>query len=120
MKTIAVVCNIISFVFTCFVLMTDGISGDATYKIFTFFLLFVPILNLLLISDIGSKLGLQLSITNRVNRIMTIICNIVLLGLIFCAFIDQYPHPKESGVIAFTVLIMLNPIINLVVLFRSS
>jgi hypothetical protein len=34
------------------------------------------------------------------------------------AVVDQYPHPEEDGVIAFTVLRVLTPILSLVVLFR--
>jgi hypothetical protein len=49
-------------------------------------------------------------------RIVTIICNILLIGCIGWAFVDQYPHPKEGGFIAYTVLIVSAPILNLVVL----
>jgi hypothetical protein len=53
-------------------------------------------------------------------RTVAIICNIVFLAHFCWAFVDQYPHPEEEGFIAFTVLMVLTPILNVVVLFRSK
>ena len=50
-------------------------------------------------------------------KIIAIICNIVFIGFVCWAFVDQYPHPKEDGIIAFTVLMVLIPILSLLVLF---
>ena len=46
--------------------------------------------------------------------------NILLLGLVCWAVVDQYPHPEEEGVVAFTVLTVLTPILSAVVLFRTG
>ena len=48
------------------------------------------------------------------------ICNLVLLGLVCWALIDQYPHPEEEGVIAFAVLTVLTPLPGAAVLFRTG
>jgi hypothetical protein len=53
-------------------------------------------------------------------KILAIICNIVFIGFVCWAFVDQYPHPKEEGIIAFTVLMVLTPILSLVALFLSG
>jgi hypothetical protein len=52
-------------------------------------------------------------------RNVAIIFNIVFFGFVCWALIDQYPHPKESGVIAMAVLMVLTPILNLVVLLSK-
>jgi uncharacterized protein YhhL (DUF1145 family) len=48
---------------------------------------------------------------------MRIPANIVFFGFVCWALVDQYPHPEEDGVLTFTVLIVLTPILSLVVLF---
>jgi hypothetical protein len=53
-------------------------------------------------------------------KLAAVICNIVFFGLVCWTMIDQYPHPKEDGFIAFAVLIILTPILNLVVLLLST
>jgi hypothetical protein len=52
----------------------------------------------------------------NVMRIVAIIFNFIFLGFVCWALIDQYPHPKEGGVIAMSVLMVLTPILNLAVL----
>jgi hypothetical protein len=49
-------------------------------------------------------------------KIVAVICSIVFFGFVCWALVDQYPHPKEGGVIAMVVLMVLTPILNLVVL----
>jgi len=49
-------------------------------------------------------------------NLTTVICNIVLFGFVCYAIVDKYPNPKEDGITAFTVLMMLTPILNLVIL----
>ena len=115
MKIAAIICNIVLFVFTCFVLMTDGVSSEAAYIVFTLLLLLVPILSLVVISR---------SRKNAVMNIVAIICNIILLGFTCWAFVDQYSHPRESGFVAYAVFVVLTPILNLAAIFlytkRSS
>lgn len=45
-------------------------------------------------------------------KIVAIICDIVLIGFVCWALVDQYPHPKEGGFIAYAVLIVLTPILS--------
>jgi formate hydrogenlyase subunit 3/multisubunit Na+/H+ antiporter MnhD subunit len=137
MKIVAVICNIVLFGFTCLVLLVDGPPKGASYIVFTLWLLLTLILSSVVISRGGASdgwLGLpmkrkaleeqkktdDLSSTSTVIRIVAIICNIVLLGFTCWAFVDQYPHPEEDGLVAFTVLMVLTPILSLVVLFRGG
>ena len=133
MKIIAIICNIILFGFICLVLVTDGPPGDASYVIFTLWWLLTLIINTVVIFYIGARDGWSglhlkkplkeqkktddLSSTRTIMRIVAIICNIFFFGFVCWAFIDQYPHPKEDGIIAFTVMMVLTPILSLVVLF---
>ena len=122
MKIAAVTCNILLFVFLCFVLLTDGLTREASYIVFTLWSFFTLILSMVVISGMRAGngwMGLELSYTGPAIRIVAIICNLVFLGFVCWALVDQYPHPKEEGVIAFAVLMVLTPILNLVVLLRS-
>lgn len=134
MKIMAIICNIILFGFICLVLVTDGSPRDAIYVVFTLWSLLTLILNLVVITLIGVRDGWpglhmkrkfqdeqkkmdDLSSMSKVMRFVTIICNIVFIGFACWAFVDQYPHPEEDGIIAFMVLMVLTPILSLVVLF---
>jgi signal transduction histidine kinase len=133
MKLLTVVFNIVLVVFTCLVLITDGLSKEVGYILLTLLLLFVPIFNLIIIFSSRANndwLDFHLkrkaaegriktddtSIRRPVLKIIAIICNIVLLGFSVWAFASQYPHPKESGFILFAVIVFLTPVLSLVTL----
>ena len=138
MKNVAIICNIILFGFTCLVLMTDGISKETAYIVFAVLILLIPILNVLVL--LGSRAGGgwpgfhlkiktleempqtdDLSSTRTVMQIGLIVWNIVLLGFICWAFVDQYPHPQEEGFIAYVLIIVLTPILSIAaLLFRGK
>ena len=135
MKISAIICNIILFLFTCLVLVTDGPPTKTIYLVLTLWTFLTLILNTFIISRIGvgnrwlglnkkekvlegSKQTEEPCYTNTIIRIAGIICNIVFLVFHCWAFVDQYPHPDEDGFIAFVVLIALTPILSLVVLIR--
>ena len=63
----------------------------------------------------------DLSSTRTVMQIGLIVWNIVLLGFICWAFVDQYPHPQEEGFIAYVLIMVLTPILSIVaLLFRGK
>ena len=136
MKIVAVICNIVLFLFTCLVFVTDGPPRGAVYIVITLWTFLTLILNTVVISRIGAGDGWlrfhekrkaleeqketdDRSSTSAIMRIVAIICNFVFLGFHCWAFVDQYPHPQEDGFIAFVVLMALTPILSLVVLFHS-
>jgi hypothetical protein len=132
MKILAVIFNIIFFLFTLFVLATDGFPKQVGYLLVTLFVLLTPILSLIVILHIGenhSRMGLPTEdnslkeiskIDNKYNRttilrIIAILLNILLLGYV-CWAIFQ-PHPAEEGYIPYVILVLLTPILNLLVFY---
>jgi formate hydrogenlyase subunit 3/multisubunit Na+/H+ antiporter MnhD subunit len=137
MKIVAVICNVVLFGFTCLVLVTDGPPKGASYIVFTLWSLATLILNAVVISRSGASdgwLGLymkrkaleepekidDLASRSTIMKIVAIICNLVFFGFVCWALVNQYPHPEEDGVVAFTVLMVLTPILSLVVIFCSG
>ncbi len=138
MKTLVVLCNIVLFVFTCLVLVTDGPSDEMAYIIFTLLLLLIPILTVFAIVRRGSGTpgGPEGGVLSKAQARMGLlsadrtplentagICNLVLLGFVCWALVDQYPHPAEEGLVAFVVVTLLTPLLSAVVLLthrRSS
>jgi hypothetical protein len=110
MKIAAVICNIVLVVFHCFVLLTDGFPRETSYIIFNLWALLTMILSVMVILRFG---------TSNIMGIVAIIFNIVFFGFVCWALVDQYPHPKEGGVIAMAILMVLTPILNLVVLLQK-
>ena len=111
MKTLAILCNIVLLGFTFFVLAIEGAPKDAAYILFTLLLMLIPIFTVFALIRARASHG---SIT-RIERLAAI-SNIILLGFIAWALVDQYPHPEEEGVLAFAVLTVLTPILSAVVL----
>ena len=137
MNFLAAIFNIALFGFTCLVLLTDGISKEIVYILFSLLLLLVPVLNLVMIF-LGTKNHSWLSFeiksksseeqkrkTNNLfsegtfNNTLVIISNILLLGFSCWAIIDQYPHPKEDGLIIYILVVFLTPILSSLVIFRN-
>ena len=111
MRTVALICNVALFVFSCVVLVIDGPPRGASYIVFTLWSLLTPIL---------SSVAISRSEASTTLRIGAILCNVVLVGFVCWALVDQYPHPEEDGVIAFTMLMVLTPILSLVALLRHG
>ena len=137
MKIVAVFCNVVLFGFICLVLVVDGPPKGASYLVFTLWSLMTLILSAAVVFRMAANdgwLGPQRkketregprqptgqSSTGIILRVAAIVSNVVLLAFTCWAFVDQYPHPEEDGLIAFTVLVVLTPILSLVVLFRGG
>jgi len=137
MKIIAIILNVLLIGFTCLVLVTDGFPTDPVYVIFTLWSLVTLILSSVAIYYFGVNEGWlrlrkkntaadeqnqdhSLSFTGTIMKIIGIIFNLVFIGFLCYAIVDQYPHPREQGFIAYIVLMSVTPILNLVVLFMSK
>ena len=127
MRIVAVICNVVLFVFTCFVILTDGLPREAVYLIFTFLLLLVPILSSVVLSRAritseGNDRREGRSSVCAVANCGAILCNLVLIGFSCWAIVAAYPHPKEEGAFAaatlaiYTVLVMFAPIVTVLAL----
>lgn len=131
MNLVTFISNIILFVFTCLVLLTDGISKEPAYIILTLLMLLVPILNvvvnihnsknngwlnfLIIRKTIEEKRNIdKIFSKSAIMKILTITGNVVLFGFMIWAFVSTYPHPKEDGFIPYVVISFLTPVLNLV------
>ena len=111
MKILAIICNAVLFGFTCLVLVTDGPPQGTGYIVFSMLKLLVPFLSAVVLFRFSK---------NVIMKIVVGIFNFVLLGFVCWAIVSQYPHPEEEGVIAYTVLLVLTPILSLAALFRKA
>ena len=111
MKTAALIADVVLFLFTFFVLLTDGFPKETAYIVFTVWIL----LTLILSSYIFSR---NLSSVSAIFKTAAVIFNIVFLAFAFWSFADQYSHPEEPGFLPF-VLMIAAPVLNLLVLLYS-
>lgn len=109
MKIAAIGCNIVLFGFTGFLIIVEPPQG-AAYVAFSFLLLLVPIISVAALARFS---------LNTAMKIVAVISNMVAFGFTCWANVDQYPHSREGGVIAFTVLIISTQIVSLLALFRG-
>ena len=69
-------------------------------------------------SEEQNKIGGSSSASTAMTR-MAIVGNVVLLGFVCWAIISQYPHPEEPGVLEYTILAILAPILSVVAIVRN-
>jgi len=110
MKRLAVLCNVVLFTFTCFVLATDGAPTKAVYVVFALVLLMTPIVTVF---------GLARRAAGQGVRRAAVACNVLLLALVCWALVDQYPHPSEPGFVEYVIAVVLSPLVSVVALLRS-
>jgi len=136
MKPLAFLCNVILSGFTCLVIFTDGMSVKTDYIVFTIFLLLVPLFNLFVFWRSGlaegwtgfqgkkKSLDKEKSIGNPsfispALRIAAVICNVILLGSCIWAFLNQHPHPREEGYIAYLLVVALTPVLSIIAILQG-
>ncbi len=137
MRLLAVISNIVLFAFTCLVLATDGLPRETGYIILSLLLLLIPIISLVLIFRSGViairpgprteqetpdllREGEGRSSTWTMMKTAAILGNIVMFGFAIWAIVSQYPHPEEEGVIAYTVVVLMTPVLSLFALTRGG
>ncbi len=111
MKTVAVVCNVLFWAFLCMVLLTDGppVGTGIWVSLVTFL---IPIFNVLVIR--------VLSTPGRNLRIIAFFANVFWLAVATWRIVTEYPgHPAEEGVLAFTIIMALTPILSALTLLLS-
>lgn len=113
MRIIAVCCNAVLLGFTVFVTVTDGFPQKPAYILFWILLIAVPLLNVIGFFRRGRP-NVWLTPAARIAA------NILLLGFSAWAVIDQYPHPEEPGVLEFTLVVLLTPILSIVAIVRDA
>jgi hypothetical protein len=113
MRMTALVLNLVMVCFTLFVLLTEGVSENHWYQLFTLVLLVVPVMTVQTLW----KLRAPGAATTWERRYVGGL-NVLLLVLIGAAIGHQYPHPNEPGFIPYVVLVCLVPVLSAWVLLR--
>ena len=133
----AALLNLALFAFTCFILMTEGLPKDFAYFLFTLLLLSVPLLNITMIYLGVRRKGWfsfnwkgkvseepdhfqEEDTSGRIMSTVAIISNIALLLLSVLAYLDQYPHPEEDGLVLFILFLWVTPVISVLVIWRNG
>jgi hypothetical protein len=113
MKIAAVVLNVVFFLFSCLVLVTDGLPNEVPFIVVTVLVLAVPVLTV--VALLGRRPTDTVPAGNRMTTFAA--CgNVVLLAAICWSLMKTYPHPKEPGFIEYVVLAFLIPIVSLIAL----
>ena len=110
MKRLSIVLNVGLLAFTLFVMATDGPATKAAYKLFVLLLLGVPVFTTFALARGGGENAARFAA----------FLNVILLGAVFWALVDQYPHPEDPGVVPYAVLLVLTPIVSVVALRRGG
>ncbi len=137
MARLALLSNVLFFGFTTFVLLTDGVSREPAYALFTVLLLLIPPVTVFAVTRGGVAAAWSPVRTTRPPASVptsagrpsfggaafsraAAACNLVLAGFVFWAIFDQFPHPDESGLLAYTALAVFTPVLSAIVLLRSG
>lgn len=110
MRILAIICNIVLFLFIGLVLATDGLPTETAYMVFTVWSFLTLILSAAVLSRRAPSL---------VTKIAATVFNVVMLGHAGWALMDQYPHPREEGFVPFVILLLVTPVLNIVALWRT-
>lgn len=111
MRTASILVNVALSLFTLFVLVTDGMPGEVRFIALSLLVLFLPAI---------TALAIQRSRGASANWGL-IACNVVLLAAVTWAVATQYAsHPKETGLLAYTILLFAAPVLSLAVLMRGT
>ncbi len=137
MKSVTAICNAALFAFTCLVLIADGPSTGPGYIVLSLLLLLVPILTVVALFFNGRRdprpadrlnasssseptaKGRSIS-SHSALSVAAIALNLILLGFVCWAFISTYPHPDEEGLLTFTVLVFLTPLLSILTIARAG
>jgi len=122
MKTVAIVCNFVLLAFMCLVLATDGFPTRTVFVVLTLLVLAIPIFTVIVLlrrkacdTDADAR-----SPRSNLMAWVAAACNILLLGLMCWAYIDQYPHPDEEGFLAFMVVVLVTPVLSALALLMGT
>jgi len=116
MRPLAVVANVVLLLFTAMAIAGDGISAQPAYIAFTALMVLTPVATGLALAG-GSRWWPR---RRQVADRGVAIANLILLVSLIVAFVDQYPHPNESGFVAFVVIAAATPLLSAVVLFLGA
>ncbi len=121
MKTLAIALNALLLLFTCFVLATDGPPATLLSWLIALWGLLTLALSIAAIARIregDARLRFAHPSSKSVlQRMVPAVMNLVSLGFVCWALVDQYPHPNEAGFLEFVILTVVTHALNIVTLF---
>ena len=109
MRTVTLLFNVVSCLFTGVVVVTDGMSAEPAYVALMLLMVLMPVLTIyaLVVSAAGAALA---------STRAAAIGNLVLLVFIGWALVDRYPHPDEPGFVPYVVVMLLTPVLSILAL----
>jgi len=113
MKMLVVLCNVLLFAFTLFVLATHGLPKQGSCIAFTALLLAVPFVTIYVLHS--TKASKKLAVARAAAA-----GNLVLLAAACAAVAAQYPHPNEPGFIPYLAVVLGTPVLSAAVLHVKS
>jgi hypothetical protein len=114
MKVLVIIFNIVLFLFTFFVLVTDGLPVQVRYMFATMWVVLTPVITIMVIYLSRSKYSGIYFKTNSL-KVLAVVFNIALI--VYAAWGIFQTHPAEVGYIPYLVLVSLTPILNLITIF---
>jgi hypothetical protein len=114
MKVLAIIFNIVLFLFTFFVLVTDGLPVQVRYMFATMWVVLTPVITIMVIYLSRSKYSGIYFKANKL-KILAVLFNFALI--VYAAWGIFQTHPAEAGYIPYLVLVSLTPIFNLITIF---
>jgi hypothetical protein len=113
MKPLALVCNIVSLLFTLLVIAGDGPATKPIYIVLMVLLFLIPIFTVVVLARPHAFRARAATV-----RRLAALCNLVLLAFVCWALVDQHPHPNEPGFLPYVALMILTPILSTIALLR--
>jgi hypothetical protein len=118
MRTAAVVCNVLVFVVTGLIVVTEGWPREPRYLALTLVMLFVPALSAVVLArrqrapEVRSTGGGRPPAMTPTAR-AAVAGNLVMLGASGWEAVAQYPYAEGASVIPFAMLVVCTPVLSL-------
>ncbi len=111
MRNASILVNVALSLFTLLVLVTDGMPDEARFIALSLLVLLLPAATAVVIRRSGSVVVNWAAVAG----------NVILLAAVTWLVATQYPsHPKESGLLTYTILAFAAPVFSLIVLLRAT
>jgi hypothetical protein len=110
MKIVSVICNICLFLFSLLIFKAGGPPTKTVYVVFALWLISTIIINLLILSFFYK---------NTFMRNTGVFFNIVFIGFVCYAIVEQHPFPPKAVFYPFAGLMLSTPILSISALLRS-
>jgi hypothetical protein len=112
MKTATIPCNAALAALSLLIVVTEGLPNGAIHRALTGLIIVVPILTVYAVTRTAGGAGPGV-------RLLAVLGNLSLLGLVCWAIVTQYPYPEGPSVIPFAMLAVFTPGLSLAVLLSQ-